>query len=71
MQNPKCMIHVVEPGDTLYRLSRKYRVGLTAILYANPFVDVYNMQVGDEICIPRADGWRMEENRREEIRVQP
>ena len=45
-------VHIVEKGDTLYKLSRKYNVPLALILRANPFTDVYNMQVGDEICIP-------------------
>ena len=53
MKENSNMIHVVEPGDTLYRLGKKYGVTVTAILYANPYVDVYNMQVGDEIYIPR------------------
>lgn len=45
------MIHVVKKGDTLYLLSRKYQVSIAAILYANPYMDVYNLQVGDEIRI--------------------
>lgn len=46
-------LHVVQNGDTLYRLSRQYHVPLAEILCANPYVNVYNLQVGDEICIPR------------------
>lgn len=46
------MIHVIKPGDNLYQLSRKYRVPLALILRANPYVDVYNLQPGQEICIP-------------------
>ena len=46
------IIHVVRDGDTLYRLSRTYHVPLIEIMYANPFVDIYNLQVGDELCIP-------------------
>ncbi len=45
-------LHVVEAGDTLYLLSRRYRVPLSLILLANPYVNVYNLQPGDEICIP-------------------
>ena len=33
-------------------LSRKYHVPLVQVMYANPFVDIYNLQVGDELCIP-------------------
>ena len=45
-------LHVVEEGDTLYFLSRRYAVPLSLILLANPYVNVYNSQVGDEIGIP-------------------
>jgi LysM repeat protein len=46
------MIHVIKQGDNLYQLSRKYRIPLGLILRANPYVDVYNLQPGQEICIP-------------------
>ena len=46
------MIHVIQKGENLYQLSRKYRVPLALILRANPYVDVYNLQPGQEICIP-------------------
>lgn len=46
------MIHVIKEGDNLYQLSRQYRVPLALIMRANPYVDVYNLQVGQEICIP-------------------
>ncbi|MFW5646714.1 MAG: LysM peptidoglycan-binding domain-containing protein [Acetivibrio ethanolgignens] len=45
-------IHVIKAGDTLYSISRMHRVPLAMILRANPYVDVYNLQVGDEICVP-------------------
>lgn len=48
------LIHVIKQGDNLYQLSRKYRVPLALILRANPYVDVYNLQPGQEICIPVA-----------------
>ena len=46
------MIHVIRSGDNLYQLSRRYRVPLALILRANPYVDVYNLRPGQEICIP-------------------
>lgn len=52
MNNCPGFLHVIERGDTLYLLSRKYRVPLWAIFFANPYVDVYNLQIGDELCIP-------------------
>ncbi len=45
-------VHVVEDGDTLYNLARKYDVKLFDIMRLNPYVNVYNLQIGDEICIP-------------------
>ena len=48
------MVHVIKPGDTLYQLSRYYRIPMAMLLRANPYVDVYNLQVGQEICIPMA-----------------
>ena len=46
------VIHVVKKGDTLYKLSKIYKVKLSEIISANPYINVYNMQPGDEVCIP-------------------
>ena len=46
---------MVEKGDTLYLLGQKYQVSVSAIMYANPFVDIYQLRPGDELCIPRAE----------------
>lgn len=45
-------IHVIEQGDTLYKLGKRYGVTVSALLFANPWVNVYNLQIGDELCIP-------------------
>lgn len=54
----KCngIIHVVKKGDTLYKISRMHNVNLSDIISANPYVNVYNMQVGEEICVPVQGG---------------
>ena len=44
--------HTIKQGDTLYSISRKHKVPLAMILRANPYVDVYNLKVGDTICVP-------------------
>ena len=54
-----CMVHVIRPGDTLYRLSRQYGVKVSALMMANPFVDVYNLRIGDAICVPQLRGSQM------------
>ncbi len=46
-------IHTIEKGDTLYLLSKKYQVKVSALIFANPYIDVYHLQVGDQICIPK------------------
>lgn len=46
------MIYKVESGDTLYSISRKYDLRVRELMLANPFVNVYNLQVGEELCIP-------------------
>ena len=53
MEQCKGFLHRVEKGDTLYGLSRRYGIPLWAILYANPYVNIYSLQIGDELCIPR------------------
>jgi LysM repeat protein len=52
-----CMNYVIGQGDTLYSITREYNVPLPLILRLNPFVDIYNLQVGDEICIPVIEGF--------------
>ncbi|WP_075720267.1 LysM peptidoglycan-binding domain-containing protein [Roseburia sp. 499] len=62
------MVHVIENGDTLYNLGKKYHVSVTQLMFANPYVNVYNLQVGDELCIPtrlRQRGEEMEDEREE------
>lgn len=49
-------------GDTLYAISRRERIPLEWILRANPYVNVYNLQIGEWICIPQ---WRDEEDENE------
>lgn len=46
------MMVAVKSGDTLYSISMKYHVPLAVLLRANPYVDVYNLQVGETICVP-------------------
>lgn len=46
------MMYAVKQGDTLYSISLKYGIPLVLLLRANPYVDVYNLQVGETICIP-------------------
>lgn len=48
----KEVIHVVKQGDTLYKIAQEYDVNLFELMSLNPYVNVYNLQIGDEIVIP-------------------
>ena len=47
-----CMNYVIQKGDTLYSISRHFNIGIAAIMAANPFINVYNLMVGEVLCIP-------------------
>ena len=47
------IIYTIKKGDTLYSLSTRFQVPLARILRANPYIDIYNLQIGDQICIPK------------------
>lgn len=46
------IIHVVKEGDSLYKIGKMHGVSVSALMYANPYVNVYNLQIGDELCVP-------------------
>ena len=46
------IIHTVKSGDTLYRISKMHNVALARIMEANPDIDIYNLQIGSQICVP-------------------
>ena len=45
-------LHIAKKGDTLYQLREQYHVSVAAMIYANPYLDVYHLREGDEVCIP-------------------
>lgn len=46
------ILHEIKERDTLYLLSRLYGVPISQLLEKNPNVDVYNLKIGDKLCIP-------------------
>lgn len=52
MEHCNGIMHTVKSGDTLYSISMEHKVPLALVLRANPYVDVYNLQVGETICVP-------------------
>lgn len=52
MKNYHQHIHVITKGDTLYLLARKYDVKIMDIIRLNPYINVYNLNIGEELLIP-------------------
>ncbi len=48
----KGTIYVVQPGDTMYKIAKKYRINMETIMQNNPYLNVFNLKPGDEMCLP-------------------
>lgn len=60
--------HVIEQGDTLYNLGQRYHVSVSDIMRVNPYINVYNLKIGEELCIPvKGPQPRMEEDYTQQI----
>lgn len=46
--------HVVQPGETVYRISRYYEVPIESVIRANQVSDVTDVAVGTRLFIPHA-----------------
>ncbi|MBU7007759.1 LysM peptidoglycan-binding domain-containing protein [Phosphitispora fastidiosa] len=46
------IMHVIQQGDTFWKLSKKYGTTVEAITDANPEADPLNLQIGETLCIP-------------------
>ena len=49
---PKPRVHVVEAGDTLYLIAKKYHIKLDDLMEQNPDIDPYNMLIGTKLKLP-------------------
>lgn len=47
----RTIIHVVQPGDTFYRLAQRYQTTVPEIILRNPGINPYNLQVGTRLSI--------------------
>jgi murein DD-endopeptidase MepM/ murein hydrolase activator NlpD len=47
-------VHVVRPGENLYRISRHYGVDVASLARANGIRDVRSLQIGQRLLIPGA-----------------
>ncbi len=45
------IIHVLTPGDTIYKLSQKYNLPIEKIIADNAISDVTNLPIGQAIVI--------------------
>lgn len=46
------IVYIVRKGDTIFSIAGKFGVTVNDILNENKFINVYNIQPGDKICIP-------------------
>jgi LysM repeat protein len=54
--------HKLQPGETIYYLSKKYSVSENEIVQSNPGIDINKLSLGYEIAIPRKDFMTLKEN---------
>ncbi|MCT4620137.1 MAG: M14 family metallopeptidase [Marinisporobacter sp.] len=45
-------VYIIQKGDTMYDIAQKYYSNVTSIVAANPNVNPYNLQIGQEIIVP-------------------
>jgi murein DD-endopeptidase MepM/ murein hydrolase activator NlpD len=46
------VVHVVQPGETLYEIARHYNVSVDAIVMANRITDFSKVEIGTRLTIP-------------------
>ncbi len=49
---PGGQIYVIQAGDTLYFIARRFNIPVNVLLMANPGIDPYNLMIGQIICVP-------------------
>lgn len=51
------VIHILEPDDSLYKLSRIYQTTVQSILHENPGISPYNLRIGHSLTICPGPGY--------------
>ncbi|SJZ74760.1 DUF3794 and LysM peptidoglycan-binding domain-containing protein [Selenihalanaerobacter shriftii] len=50
---PSYVVYVVQPGDTLYKIAKRYNTTVDAIVEANDIPNPDQIDVGQKLCIPK------------------
>jgi LysM repeat protein len=53
-QSPEPIIHIVQPGENLFRLSLRYNTTVAAIMAANGITNAHTIYAGQRLIIPGA-----------------
>ena len=56
------LYHKLQPGETIYFLSKKYSVSENEIVQSNPDIDINKLPLGYEIAIPRKSFMNQKQN---------
>ena len=46
-------LYTIRPGDTIWIIAQRYNTSINAIAAVNPGVNLYNLYIGQAICIPQ------------------
>ncbi|MFZ5941070.1 MAG: LysM peptidoglycan-binding domain-containing protein [Bacteroidota bacterium] len=62
-------VHTLRQGETIYAVSRLYGMNVEAIEEANPGIDIYHLQIGQQIRIPEVENQPVADQQQEPEQV--
>lgn len=62
------MNYLIQQGDTLYEISKKYGISLNDILKSNPNINPYNLIIGTYIYLPTINNFKKDIRLKEKMR---